>query len=110
MAHHLYSRLAAAESDKWVPVKEPGKADLWEHAEWIDGGRLRKDLCEVLFDCHVEDSLFTPPERVEAILSCEAPFVALVKKGNRFSNVVDRGALLEAVAVKAVASSRERAR
>ena len=98
--------LIPSESSRWVPLGEP--PTLWERAEWIDGSRLKKDLCGVLFDCYVADSPFTPSDkRVEAILRCESPFVALLRKGNRFSDLVDRQAMLEAVAVQAVAASRE---
>jgi hypothetical protein len=98
-----------SESQQWVPL-EPPAPPSWEHAEWIDGNRLKNDLRGVLLDCHVEDSPFTPPDkRVGAILRCESQFVALVKKGTRFSSLVDRQTLLEAVAAQAVASSRERA-
>jgi len=81
----------------------------WEHAKWLDGARLERvlhDFLQVPSMPEAPDN--SPDERVKAALRREGAFIALLEGDGRFKSLIDRQALLEALANRFVASSEGR--
>ncbi len=86
---------------EWTELSSPppGPPQIWEHASWLDlttleqtlGRNLRRDLFEDSPDLPAE-------ERTRAIARRPGLFVPLVAQGHRFNGLIDRQALLEAIA------------
>ena len=81
----------------WEELRD-GK--LRERAEWLNEGSLKRLLKQHLHDSWTPNAPDDPAEeRVRRVLRRSGPHVALLEEGRRFSSLVDREALLEAVAV-----------
>jgi hypothetical protein len=88
---------------QWIelPNTPSGQAPLWEHGSWltvdlleqiVGRSRLRPDLA-------FTDTPEVPTvERVKAVARRPGEFVALVTPSGRFTGMIDRAALLEAIA------------
>jgi len=86
----------APEAPQWFSINN---AAPWECARWIDASMIEDCLRDELTkSCFLDSPYMRPGERIEAILKCEGPFVAVVSDGKRFTGLVDRQALLEATA------------
>jgi hypothetical protein len=91
---------------EWTLVSQDGGQPYWEHAKRLDGARLERVLHDFLLTSSTTESLDSAPdERVKAVLRRQGPFVALVDESGRFKSLVDRQALLEALANSFLASS-----
>ncbi len=88
--------------EKKQEKEQKGEQKYWEHANWIDGSRLERDLGSILHksdDAWFEDSLdISRVKRVQALLRRKGFFVTLTNKERQFQSLVDREALLEQVA------------
>lgn len=83
--------------DEWVDIPNKGQ----EHAKWIDVPRLERILGPALFRAAVPASLDLASNEVALrVLRRPVPFVARVSDHNRFETLVDRGDLLEQLALR----------
>ncbi|SRR6266487_726655 len=90
-------------SSEWVPLSTPSQTP-WEHAKWLDGASLERELYGVLDDSCAPTLLDAPAaKQVQAVLRRKGAFVALVEEGGRFKSLVDRQALLNQVTERLVA-------
>ncbi len=89
------------QSEKWERL---GTAGIWEHARWLDLGRLRQDLGKAMEDLDLAQLVDSPEasrsERVQAILRRQVPYVALVNSEKKFKGLVDCEALLRRAIVR----------
>lgn len=73
---------------------------IWERTNWIDGEQLERDLSGGLAYTYCEEILDQPATPlVNAILSRNGDFVAVVDRDRRFLRLVDRRALLDNLAL-----------
>jgi hypothetical protein len=96
-----------AETGEWVEFPgAPDPPEVWEKARWITPALLRDLLGNSLDTSRVTFSaLDTPPEQVRTVAACEDRLVGVVRQTGVFEGLVDRGALLEEVAVRTLAAS-----
>lgn len=95
----------------WVSLEnraQPGSPPTWVHASWLDGDRLERLLDTALqVDAWFVDSLdLMPAARVQAVLRRDGAVVARVQEGGRFTDLIDRQALLEQAAIHVADSER----
>jgi hypothetical protein len=88
---------------EWIelPSPLPGLAPAWEHASWLTAELLEQIVgrSELGADMAFADSPDVPTEeRVKAVARRPGKFVALVTHSGRFTGMIDRAALLEAMA------------
>jgi len=99
--------LPTTDVPEWVTL---GTQQTWEHAKWIDAQRLERVLHAVLDDSWIPDS---PDEistaRTKAVLRRRGPFVASVDGDRKFKTLIDRQALLEALAARFAAATETEA-
>ena len=89
---------APAHGEDWQELRQGA---LRERAAWLDEGRLRRIMGDHFYDSWCPEEIDAPAEeRVRRVLRRAAPFVAVLGEGHRFKSLVDRQALLEALAVK----------
>jgi hypothetical protein len=97
--------------ENWVVEQRPGGV-FAEHATWLSGADLEKLLGDALdrFAYVREDAPGAPAERARAALRVrDEDLVALVDEQHRFRElIVDRREALEALAMDAIRSERER--
>lgn len=81
---------------EWVTL---GAQQTWEHAKWIDAQRLERVLHNFLDDSWILDAPdVVSSERTKAVLRRRGSFVASLDQNRKFRSLVDRQALLEALA------------
>ena len=95
--------LLSTNSSEWITLSTPTPT-AWEHAKWLDGASLERELYGVLDDSCAPTLLDAPAaKQVQAVLRRKGAFVALVEEGGRFKSLVDRQALLDQVTERLVA-------
>jgi hypothetical protein len=84
------------EQPEWYSINN---AAPWECAKWIDGGLIEEYLRDQLKRaCFLDSPYLTPTQRIEAVLKCDGPAVAVITGDGTFGGLVDRQLLLESVA------------
>jgi hypothetical protein len=70
----------------------------WEHASWVEASHLTDGFLAPVVrpdDWLVDNSGWSPSDRVRAVASARGELVALLSPSHRFERLVDRHALLE---------------
>ena len=84
---------------QWVQID--AKADIYEHARWINGENIEdllgKDLNRYAV-CAGDTRVLTTRKKLREFLQYPSRFVAVTSEGQRFEYLVDRSILLEQVA------------
>jgi hypothetical protein len=92
--------------EQWISVQKP--QPLWENAKWIDVALLKKVLGNSLYTGSVSHSIFdTPQQQAKKIAAFDEPLVAFTNSDKVFHSLVDRQALLEAIAIRALSFTSE---
>jgi hypothetical protein len=87
-----------AMDNEWISIPSLGG---YEHAKWVDAPRLEHLLGISLYRASISDSPDIPPAEISRrVLRRPVPFVARVSNANRFETLIDRGYLLERIALR----------